>query len=99
MFFHEFGEDLVFASELGFELLDLAFLRVLDGLGFAVAAEGQMAILEELLEPVINLVRVEVVFIAQVGNRNLVDEVPLENGDLLGIGKVTTLLAHNKPPY
>ena len=99
MLFHEFGEHGVFPLELGFELFNLLVLGVLGGFGLTVGVEGEVAVLEELLEPGLELGRVEVVLIAQVGNGNLVDEVPLEDGDLLGIGKVTTLLAHNKPPF
>jgi len=87
-----------FLRALGFELLDLLVLGILDGPGLAARAavgEGQMAVLEELLEPVVELVGVDVEFIAQVGDRYLVDEVPLEDGDLLRLGKVTTrLLVH-----
>ncbi len=98
MLFHEFAEDGVLALELGLELLDLVVLGVLDGFALAAVGEGQMAVLEELLEPVVELVGVEVEFIAEVRDRNLVDEVPLEDGDLLGVGKVTTLRAHGEPP-
>ena len=84
MRFHEFGHDLVLAEELGFELFDLVVLGVLDGLALAAVGEGEMAVLEELLEPVVELVGVEVEFIAEVGDGDLVDEVPFEDGDLLG---------------
>ena len=89
--FHELGHDLVLASELGFELLDLGLLGVFDGLGLAAIGEGEVAVLEELFEPVVELVGVDVEFIAQVGDGDLVDEVPFEDGDLLGIGEMTTL--------
>ena len=98
MLFHEFAEDGVLALELGFELLDLVVLGVLDGLGLAAIVEGGMTVLEELLEPGVELVGVEAELIAQVRNGDLVDEVPLEDGDLLGAGKVTTLLGHGEPP-
>ena len=88
--FQEFGHDLIFASELGFEPLDLLVLRVLDRLGLAAVVEGGMAVLEELFEPAVDLVGVKIEFIAEVRDGNLVDEVPLEDGDLLGAGKMTT---------
>ena len=53
-----------------------------------------MAVLEEFLEPVVELVGVEVKFIAQVGDRDLLDEVPFEDGNLLVIGEMTALLVH-----
>ena len=56
-------------------------------------SKASMAVLEELLEPVVKLVGVDVEFIAQVGDGDLVEEVPFEDGDLLGAGEMTTLLA------
>ena len=53
MLLQEFGEDLVFALQLGFELLDLALLGVLDGLGLAVVLKNGVAVLEELLLPAV----------------------------------------------
>ena len=103
MRFHEFGHDLVLTHELGLELLNLLVLGILDGPGLAARAavgEGQVAVLEEFLEPVVELVGVNVEFIAQVGDRDLVDEVPFEDGDLLRLGKVTTrLLVNEEPPF
>jgi hypothetical protein len=61
--------------------------------------KSQMTVLEELPEPVVELVEVEVEFIAQVRDRNLVDEVPLEDGNLFGVEEVTTLLAHGESPF
>jgi hypothetical protein len=49
--FHELGKDLVFALDLGFELLDLGVLGILDGLGLAILGEGEVAILEEVALP------------------------------------------------
>jgi hypothetical protein len=90
---HEFGHDFVLACQLGFEVLDLAVLGILDGFGFAIVVEGSMAVLEELLD----LVGIKMEFIAQVRDGNLVDEVTFENGALLGAGKVTTrLLVHRE---
>ncbi len=71
MGFHQLGHDLVLAGQLGFELFDLAFLGVLDGLALAAVVEGGMAVLEELLEPGVELGGVDVEFIAQVGNGTL----------------------------
>ena len=78
MSFHELGHDLVLAGELGFELLDFLVLGLLDGLALAAAGEGEVAVLEELFEPVVDLVGVQIEFIAQVGHGDLVDEVPFE---------------------
>jgi len=96
MLFHEFAEYGVLALELRFKLFDLVVLGVLDGFALAAVGESQMAVLEELLEPVVELVGVDVEFIAKVRDGNLVEEVPFEDGDLLGVGKVTTLFTHDK---
>jgi len=96
MRFHEFGHDLIFAHELGLELLDLLVLGIFDGLGLAAIVEGGMAVLEELLEPAIELIRIGFEFIAQVGNGDLVDEMTFKDGDLLGAGEMTTLLVHDE---
>jgi len=69
-----------------------------DGLVLTAVGERRMAVLEEVFEPGIELVGVEVEFIAQVGDRDLIDEMPLEDGDLLGAGKMTTQFAHDEPP-
>ena len=61
----------------------LALLSVFDGLGLAAIGKGEVAVLEELLEPVVELVGIDVELIAQVRDGDLVDEVPFENGDLL----------------
>jgi hypothetical protein len=73
--FHELSHDFVLAYQLGFELLDLALLGIFHGLGLATVVEGGMAVLEEFLEPAVELVRVGVQFIAQVRDGNLVDEM------------------------
>ncbi len=99
MRFHEFGHDFVLADELGFELLDLGGVGILDGFGLAPVGEGEVTVLEEFFEPVVELVGIDVEFIAEVGNGDLVDEVPFEDGDFFGISKVTTRPVHVKPPY
>ena len=91
MLFQEFGEDRIAALYLGFELLDLLVLGVFDGLGLAAVVEGGLTVLEEVLEPAVKLVGINVEFIAQVGDRDLVDEMTFEDGDLFGAGKVTWL--------
>jgi len=43
----------------------------------------------------LGLVGVEIEFIAEVGDGDLVDEVAFEDGDLVVIGEMTTLLVHD----
>src|SRR2546421_12584094 len=99
MLLHELGEDLVLALELGLELLDLAFLAIFEGLGLAAVLENDMAVLEEVLEPAIELGGMNLEVITQVSDGDFVDEMPFEDGDFLGAGQVTTLRVHEKPPY
>lgn len=99
MFFHEFGEHGILALELGFELLDLLVLGVLDGLGGTAVVEGGVAVLEEFLEPVVDLSGKQFVLLAQGGHGNLLDQVLLEDGDFLNAGKMTTRLPHDEPPF
>jgi hypothetical protein len=74
-------------------------LSILDGLGLAAIVERGMAVLEELLQPGVDLVGIELEFVAKVRDRNLLDEMTFEDGDLLGAKKMTTRLVHVKPPY
>lgn len=85
--------------EFGFELLDFLILGIFDGLGFSAIVEGGVPVVEELFEPGVDLVWVEPEFIAKVGDGDLFEEMPLEDGDLFGAGEVTTLPVHEKPPF
>ena len=58
MRFHELGHDFVLTCELGLELLDLLVLAVFDRLDLAAVVEDDMAVVEELLEPAVDLVGV-----------------------------------------
>jgi len=63
-----------------------------------------MAILEELLEPGMNLVGIELELIAKVSDGDFFEKVPFEDGDLLGAREVTTRLSfgcrvHEEPPF
>jgi hypothetical protein len=60
-----------------------------------LAGRSGGAVFEELFEPGIELVGVEMEVMAEVGDGNLVEEVAFEAGDLVGGGKVTSrLLVH-----
>jgi len=93
--FHEFAEDGVLALELGFEPFDLVVLGVLGGFALAAVGEGQMSVLEELLQPVVDLVGMKIEFVAQLRDRDLIEEVPFDDGDLLVILEVTACLVHD----
>jgi hypothetical protein len=86
----EFREDLVLALELLLEGGDLAILGVV--LGFAAMAgilEGGGAVLEELLLPEVEEVHGQVVLLADVGDRLLLQEVEAKQGNLQLRGEVT----------
>jgi len=76
VFLHEFGEDFVLALELVLEGGDLKVFGVEFGLAaFAGIVEGSSAILKELLLPEVEEVNGEVVFLADVGDGLLLQEV------------------------
>jgi hypothetical protein len=79
------------------EARDLAILGVIVSLGLAAVLEGAMAVLKEFLLPAIELVGGDVEFIAEIGDRGLVEQVPFDDGHLLR--RRTTRLVHEKPPY
>jgi hypothetical protein len=97
VFFQEFGEHGILALQLAFEILDFLVLGILGGFGLAAVVEGDMAVLEELLEPAVELVGVKIILVTEVGNGDPIDEMPLEDSNLLGAGKMTPR-AHGKPP-
>src|SRR5918999_1542503 len=95
MLLHQLGEDLVLALELFLEGGDLAVLGVFLGLAtFAGLGEGSGAVLEELLLPEVEEGDGEVVLLADVRNRLLLQEVEAKQGDLLLRGEMTTLPWH-----
>jgi hypothetical protein len=95
---HELGHDLVFASELGFELLDLGVLGGLGDLALAVLGEGEVAILEELALPDVKEVGRDLEFVAELGDGDILKEVTPKHGNFLLRGKVTpgTVVTHGK---
>ena len=80
---HELGHDLVLARELGFELLDLLVLGILDGLGVTAILEEGVAVLEELLLPAVKERWRDAELIADGGDGDAFEEMPLEGRDLL----------------
>jgi hypothetical protein len=95
MLLHQLGEDLVLALAFGLEVSDLAVLS--GAVGFAalvVAGEGGLAVLEKELLPGVEVVDGDAVVFAKVGDRDLVEKVFAEQGDLLLRGKVTALPGH-----
>jgi hypothetical protein len=97
MLLHQLGEDLVLALEFVFEGSDLAVLGVLRGLvAFAGVGEGCGTVLEELFLPEVEEVDGKLMFLTEVGDRLLLQEMESKHGYLLLRGKVTTLASHEK---
>jgi len=98
---HELGHDLVFALQLGFELLDLLVLGVLGPLGFAAVIEGQVGILEQQLLPGLKDRGFDAQLLAELGNGCALEKVPFDSGHFLGDREMATrLLGHGKvPPF
>ena len=80
---HELGHDFVFARELGFELLDLGVLGVLDGLALAILGEGEVAVLEELALPDVEQVGRDLQFVAELGNGHAFKKMAPKHGNFL----------------
>jgi len=99
MFFHEFGEDLVLALQLGLEAFNLLLLSGLGLLGVpAVAGKGSRAVLEKGLLPEVELTGLEAVLLTELGDGNLFEEVLPENGDLLLGREMPTAGVHEMFP-
>ena len=60
--------------------------------------EGRRPVLKELLEPPVEHGGMELMLVAQSGNRNLFDQVPVKNRHLLLWGVMLTLVAHESSP-
>ena len=91
MLFHELRQDLVLLLQLGLQKGN-ALLRLFVHAGRR--PEGRGAVLKELLEPAVEDGGVDLMFVAQSGNRNLIDQVPTQNGDLLLRGVTLALVVH-----
>ena len=95
MGFHELGHDLVLARELGFELLDFLVLGVFDGFGLAAIFKEGVPVLEELFLPAVKEGGRDAEFIADGGDGNAFEEMPLEGRDLLLGVEMTTFVVHD----
>jgi len=96
--FHQLGQHFVLPLQLGLQEGDalLAGFHLL--VGARRRSEGRGPVFKELLQPAIEDRGVELMFVAQSGYRNLLDQVPAENGDLLLRGVMLALVAHVSSP-
>ena len=73
MRYYQLDQHFVLKLELGLELLDVSLLRLGDHFSrgpFAGFLERQMALLEELFEPIVNLIGKELLLIAEIRDRD-----------------------------
>jgi hypothetical protein len=61
-------------------------------------SEGRRPVLKKLLQLAVENREVKLMFVTQGGNRNLVDQVPAQNGYLLFRGVMLALVAHESSP-
>jgi len=98
MLFHQLGQYLVLLLQLRLQEGDALFA----GLDLFVSVrrrpEGRGPVLEELFQPTVENRGMKAIFLTEIGNRHLVDQVPAQNGDLLFRGVMLTLVAHEFSP-
>jgi len=82
---HQLGQDLVLGLDFLFQILDTLLIGLLIGPGFSL--EDRRPVLEELLLPPVEDRWLDAQFIAELGDRLLVQQMPPQNGDLL-LGRV-----------
>src|SRR6185312_10401113 len=92
MFFHQLGNDFVLALELFPQRSDGPKVFVVRR--SVLAFECGSSVLEELLLPDVEQRGCELVLVAEVGDRDAVDEVAPKNGDLLDRRIVLAWLSH-----
>src|SRR5438094_7992568 len=98
MLFHQLRQDFVLGAQLSFQGGDPLLARLNLFVRPGCRAEGSGPALKELLKPPVKGSGVELMFVAQSGNRNPIDQVPAENGDLLLRGVMLALVAHESSP-
>src|SRR5580700_4103525 len=95
MFLHELGDHLVLLNELGLEVLDLS---VLDHFGAWRTThrglEGSRGLVEDLLDPVVNLAGLETELIGEVRDGFFADEMTPNDLGLLVGREMSSCLVH-----
>lgn len=95
MLLQEFGHDLILLHELGFELCDLTVLAVVSRRPFGGGLKGGGTVLKEQLLPTVKLSGQNLVLVAQVGDRDFVDQVSFDDRDFVRRGKLTSWFLHH----
>src|ERR1700690_1408828 len=78
---HQLRQDLILGLDLLFQILDALLLGLL--VGAALGLEGGPSVLEELLLPPVEDRWLQAQFIAELGDRLLVQQMAPQDGDLL----------------
>jgi hypothetical protein len=93
VFFHQRGRNLVLGPEFPFQGGD-AFLGALTArIGREVILEGGGSILDELLQSTVKDRRTKAEFFTEIGNWNLPEEAPTQDGSLFFRGTALALCA------
>ena len=66
MLLHQLGEDIIFLGQFLLQLGDLVFQE--SGMGILFVPEGPLAVFKKLLLPAVEHIRVDAVFLANIGN-------------------------------
>ena len=82
MFFHQLGQNLILGPQLRFQGRG-ALRAPLPVHTRAMILKGRRAILEELLQPAGEHRGMKTVFLTEIGNRNLLNQVPAKDGNFL----------------
>ena len=91
----QLGHDLVLLRELGFELGDLAILAVLAWRPFGGRVKRRRAVLKEQLLPAVKLSRQNLVLVAQIRDRDFVDQMSFDDRNFVRRGKLTSWFLHH----
>jgi hypothetical protein len=84
--FHQLGQHFVLLLQPAFQEGDALLVGLDLFVGPWRRSEGRSPVLKKLLEPPVENRGVELIFVAQGGNRNPINQVPAQNGDLfLGV--------------
>ena len=95
---HQLGHDLIFALELLFKLGNLLLLYRNSGVG-RLAFKGRRSILEKGSLPGIEERGLNLMFLAHLRDRHVVDEMFAEDFYLLQAGELSSGLFHSSGPF
>ena len=93
---HQFSQYLVLGLDLFFQELDALLFGLV--VRSALAWKGGSAILEELFLPTVEHRGLQPMFLAQIGNRHFIQQVPPQDGNLLFPGVMLSFFFHASSP-